>query len=1267
MHSTETFTQPAMANFQADNPSEGNKVHQAFTSHREPEIEPPARISPLLAAFAQATQLVLGSPATREALQSALAMLGEAIAVNCCYLLRLYPDAIPGDWQAQVETAWFGGENATSAIAPYPVNAQWYATLAAHQPIKGFLPDFSLLHRSWWERRNVCSFIWFPVFFKDNLWGILGFEDCQSQRRWTTEEETLLGSFAITLGAAIANAQLTLTLQQNESRLQRISVNLPGVIFQSQRYDNDSCRMCYISPTCRELFELEPEVIQARNEVLLELIHQGDREDHDRRLTHSMQTLEPFYWEGRIVTPSGRLKWIQCASRPERQSDRSVLWDGVVLEITERKQSEEALRLSEARNRALIEATPDLMFRIRADGTYLDAKADKAYQIILPPKKIIGKNLFDVLPREAAEERMANIQRALATGQTQLYEYQLFIQGQWRDYEGRIVVSGADEVLAIVRDISDRKQVEKQLKEREAQYRSIFEATTDGIIISDPETGQVIETNPVCCAMHGYTYEEFIGLYPQAFIHPDHFHLFYEYRQALQTGGQFYRRTVDLRKDGTPFPVEVRGIQFEYNGKPHLLAILRDITEQVRSERLQQEQEVQYRSIFEASRDALFVNELDGTLVEVNPAACEIFGYPYDELIKLKPETYIHPDYHHLLDEYFATIQAGGEYRTQAIDIRKDGSLFHVDVLGTRFIYKGKPHILGVIRDITAQVQAQQALQESEEKFATAFRSSPYPCTISLLENARFIEVNDRFLEVTGYCLEEVIGRTAFELSIWDDPTDRAYLVEALQATGAVRDRELTLLTKQGERRTVLFSAEMIVLGGQQCWLCVVNDITERKQAEAQLQIAAQRDRLFAKITSQIHQSLKLDCIFDTTVREVRQFLGADRVYIAHIDAQGTYGEVVAESVDSAWISLYGQTTSNTDYLNEIRALFTQHQVRAIDDVTQIEAPPNIAQHYADYQVKSTISVPVWLGDEVFGVLVAHQCSHPRHWEAMHKDLLEALSTQVAIAIKQAQLTAGLERTVAERTAQLQEKYAELLKLNQLKDIFLHAVSHDLRTPVTGWLLVLQNLLKVADNKPDSPPSIPIPRSVLERMVQSSHAQLHLINSLLETAASEIRGIVLFPKPTQLNEVIQGLAADLEPLIIKHQAFLVQNLPENLPVVDVDCPQLRRVFENLIGNALKHNPPGIKIEIGAEVIVAESSVIRFTITDNGVGMSPEDCATIFQLYVRGQTSRHSPGLGLGLYLCRQIITAHGGEIGVDSTLGIGTTFWFTIPIEGKAQ
>lgn len=246
----------------------------------------------------------------------------------------------------------------------------------------------------------------------------------------------------------------------------------------------------------------------------------------------------------------------------------------------------------------------------------------------------------------------------------------------------------------------------------------------------------------------------------------------------------------------------------------------------------------------------------------------------------------------------------------------------------------------------------------------------------------------------------------------------------------------------------------------------------------------------------------------------------------------------------------------------------------------------------------------------------------------------------------------NLQRQLQAQNAQLQQQMTELQDLNQLKDEFLHAISHDLRTPIMGSLLVLKNL----QAQPGE--TLSLRRSVIERMIQSCDRQLSLLNSLLEVHASEVRGMQLDYQPLCLHELIESLAADLESLLVRSQATFMNQVPADLPSVLADPLQLRRVLENLFTNALNHNAPGICLTLHAQ---REEDMIRCTLQDNGVGLDAAQCDHLFDRYVRGSRVR-STGIGLGLYLCRQIITAHGGQIGASSTLGAGATFWFTLPL-----
>ncbi|HBL12386.1 MAG TPA: histidine kinase [Cyanobacteria bacterium UBA11162] len=432
----------------------------------------------------------------------------------------------------------------------------------------------------------------------------------------------------------------------------------------------------------------------------------------------------------------------------------------------------------------------------------------------------------------------------------------------------------------------------------------------------------------------------------------------------------------------------------------------------------------------------------------------------------------------------------------------------------------------------------------------------------------------------------------------------------------------------------------------------------ERQQAEARLRATWKRDRLLAEIALRIRQSLDLGEIFETTVTEIRQLLQADRVYIAHLNAQGN-SQIVAEAVNPRYKSLLEWTPSE-ELLEEVRSLFTHRQLLIEADTALAEVSPTLRDYYHYYQIKSTLAVPLILEDRLFGLLAIHQCHSRRYWQCFEIELLQQLALQVTIAMQQAQLyqkvqvlNTNLEEQVTERTLQLQEKMQELQSLYEMKDIFLQAVSHDLRTSIMGLLLILKN----AQNCPGH--SLSLSRPILDKLIQNSDRQLTLINAISEDHFSEGRQIVLHCRPISLNEIVKDSISNLQPLATANQAIINNLILDNLPTLKADPVQLRCVFDHLLTNALKHNPPGVRLTLKAAV---DDNQIRCMIADNGVGMSQEQCDRLFKLYIRGLDSQHLTGIGLGLYLCRQIITAHGGDIRVRSSLGVGSTFEFTIPL-----
>ncbi|MEM6591442.1 MAG: HAMP domain-containing sensor histidine kinase, partial [Cyanobacteria bacterium P01_C01_bin.73] len=238
-------------------------------------------------------------------------------------------------------------------------------------------------------------------------------------------------------------------------------------------------------------------------------------------------------------------------------------------------------------------------------------------------------------------------------------------------------------------------------------------------------------------------------------------------------------------------------------------------------------------------------------------------------------------------------------------------------------------------------------------------------------------------------------------------------------------------------------------------------------------------------------------------------------------------------------------------------------------------------------------------------------------------------------------------------------RYSEF-EARQTIQTFLHAVSHDLRNPVTGMQMFLKSLMEQADQtKADV---VTLPRSSIDQMLQGGDRQLSLINSLLEAHGNPINTLALNWEAIPLQRLIDGLHQDLNPLLQTSQATLLNQVNAKLPDVYGDRAQLWRVFQNLVTNAVQHNLPEVTIRIQAAVKMSAKPQIYCTVSDDGIGMDTEDCEYLFDLYTQGRRHRRHLSAGLGLYIARQIIEAHGGKLGVESKPNQGCRFWLTLPI-----
>ncbi len=202
----------------------------------------------------------------------------------------------------------------------------------------------------------------------------------------------------------------------------------------------------------------------------------------------------------------------------------------VGIDVTERKRAEESLRQSEATNRALIRSIPDLLIRMKSDGTYLDILSSERLAVHAQDNFLIGTHVYDSLPAENANLRMQYVNQALATHSVQIYEQSLPVNGVIQYEEVRIIVIHEDEVLIMVRDITKRKQAEEALRIAEENYRSIFENALEGIFQSTP-AGKFLNVNPAMAKIYGYDSSEDMvasvqNIGSQIYVHQQDHHRF---------------------------------------------------------------------------------------------------------------------------------------------------------------------------------------------------------------------------------------------------------------------------------------------------------------------------------------------------------------------------------------------------------------------------------------------------------------------------------------------------------------------------------------------------------------------------------------------------------------------------------------------------------------------------------------------------------------------------------------------------------------------
>ncbi|MFZ2309654.1 MAG: PAS domain S-box protein [Rhodoferax sp.] len=366
---------------------------------------------------------------------------------------------------------------------------------------------------------------------------------------------------------------------------------------------------------------------------------------------------------------------------------------------------------------------------------------------------------------------------------------------------------------------------------------AILNATTESVLLLDPQ-GIVLVVNETAASRLGLCVADMVGkqvfdlLPPEVALERRH-----QFDEMVQGG--IARQTEDTRT-GRVIWTNYYPVKDENQHVYAVVVFAIDVTERKQMEQALRASESRYRSFAENLPLGIIITQ-DGLIKYVNNASCQMIGFAPDELLNREFLPLIcDADRQRIADIHQRRMQGEAVPSTYLVGmVRKDGAVRQWNMHVSTIDWEGKPSALGSFSDITDHQLADTALRESEERYRTAFVTSPDAINITRLSDGCYIDVNEGFLRLTGWTREEVIGKTALELKVWADPADRQHLVDALRRDGYYENLEAKFQGKDGRVISGLMSAHLMRIQGADCLLSVTRDITERKIADDKLKLAA--------------------------------------------------------------------------------------------------------------------------------------------------------------------------------------------------------------------------------------------------------------------------------------------------------------------------------------------------------------------------------------------------------------------------------------------